>query len=112
MLKCNNRVITEKVVVADSMLSKTLGLMFRTRFEGAMVFVLDREIRFGASMHMLLVFLSLDMVFLDADKKVVDIRRNVLPFTPWIMPKKAAKYVIEMPAGKASGMREGDQMEW
>lgn len=59
------------------------------------------------TIHMLFVFFPIDVVWLDKNKKVVDKRENVKPFTPWITPGKAAKYVIELPRNTARHINKG-----
>jgi len=60
---------------------------------------------------MLFVFHSLDIIFLDRNQNVIDIHRNVKPFTPLIVPKKKAKYIVEIPStnkkiGKKIGFKQ------
>ena len=43
---------------------------------------------------MLFVFYSIDVIFLDKHKEVVEIKRRLKQFTLY-MPKNKAKYVIE-----------------
>ena len=46
---------------------------------------------------MLFVFCPIDVLFLDKNKKVVEIKENFMPFT-FYTPKNKAKYVIELPS--------------
>jgi len=55
-------------------------------------------------------FLSLDIIFIDEDKKIVGIKRNAIPqSTDTISVEKPSKYVIELVAGSAEklGLYEG-----
>jgi uncharacterized membrane protein (UPF0127 family) len=45
---------------------------------------------------MLFVFYSINVLFLDSNKKVIDIKKRLRPFT-FYSPKKKAKYIIELP---------------
>jgi len=103
-----------KVRIAGNLFSQVKGLMFedRKKFDYALVFPQAFESRHGTSIHMLFVFFPIDIVFLDASKKVVDVRKNVPSFLPYLAPKKPAKYFIEMPIGKSNGIEEGDFLEW
>lgn len=107
-------VIENKVKVASDFFSQLKGLMFEAKknFDYALVFPLSVEGRFSASIHCLFVFFPIDVVYLDKDKKVIDIIKNVKPFTFFKMPKKKAKYFIELRAGKSSGIETGHEIEW
>ena len=54
------------------------------------------------------VFQSLDVIWLDKDMKVVDVKR-VKPFTLNHRPKSKAKYVVELPVSN-SKISEGDRI--
>lgn len=47
---------------------------------------------------MMFVFFPIDILYLDSEKKVVEIKENVKPFTPLIVPSQAAKYILELPS--------------
>jgi len=112
--KTKNKTVMDNVRVAGNFLSQAKGLMFedRKKFNYALVFPQPFETTHGTSVHMLFVFFPIDIVFLDSNKKVVDVRRNVPSFLPYLAPKKPAKYFIEMPAGKASEIDEGNILAW
>lgn len=98
-----------KVEWARSPWQKFMGLMFRKEIGKPLVLELAKESRFGASIHMCFMRISIDAVFLDKDKKVVDI----VTLKPWVFnytPKKAAKYVVEMKAGTAK-FRIGERLK-
>lgn len=46
-------------------------------------------------LHMLFVFYPIDVLFLDKNKKVAEIKNNFKPFT-FYTPKKKSKYIIEL----------------
>jgi uncharacterized membrane protein (UPF0127 family) len=55
-------------------------------------------------------FVSLDIIFIDEDKKIVGIKRNTIPqSTDIISVERPSKYVIELVAGSAEklGIHEG-----
>ena len=106
-------VLMENVRLAQNVFSRFLGLMFEKaeNFDYALVFTLPREGRIGASVHMMFVFFPIDIVFLDSQKKVVD----KAALHPWMLnytPKKAAKYFIELPQGKARKISVGNSLKW
>ncbi|MBI2670523.1 DUF192 domain-containing protein [Candidatus Woesearchaeota archaeon] len=78
------------------------GLMFKRKLKEneAVILKINKESRLKASVHMFFVFYSLCIIWLDKDKKVVDIKK-VHPFQPLIAPRHPAIYIIEcikMPA--------------
>jgi len=105
--------ISGKVRFADTSLKRLRGLMFEQEknFDYALVFELPSETRFGASVHMMFVFFPIDIVFLDSQKRVVD-KATLNPWEMNYIPKKAAKYFVELPKGKAKNIRLGNRLEW
>lgn len=114
--KSNGAVAASDVEMADSFLKKTAGVMFRRQLpEGfAMVFDMGREMRWGTAIHMLFVFVSIDVLFLDRNRRIVSIRRHLRPWIGTATPKRPARYAIELPAGTADRheLKEGDVLEW
>lgn len=106
--------IIERVRIAESFYAKFKGLMFesRKRFDYALVFDMLAESKLSCTIHMLFVFFPIDVIFLDEDKRVVDIARNLKPFKLSYTPKKAARYFVELPLGKISGIEAGDEICW
>ena len=107
------KMVMGKVRLADSAFARMKGLMFERKenFDYALVFELPHAGRMAASVHMMFVFFPIGIVFLDAGKKVVDIAA----LAPWMLnytPKKAAKYFVELPEGKAEGVSIGDIINW
>lgn len=112
--KSRKKGIIENVRFARSFWGRFRGLMFERRaaFDYALVFELPRESKAGAAIHMLFVFFPIDVVYLNSKRRVVDVARMVRPFWGKSMPKKAAKYIVELPAGKARDLGEGDEVAW
>lgn len=73
------------------MFSQALGLMFRKKQNLLMTFPKERKI----SLHMFFVFFPIDVLILDKNKKIVEIKKNFKPFTFW-NSKKNGKYVVEL----------------
>ena len=98
-----------KVEWARTPWQKFKGLMLRKYVKRPLVLVMERESRLGASIHMMFMRFPIDAVFLDKERRVVDIAR----LEPWSFnytPKKAAKYVVEMAAGSAK-FKIGQRLE-
>ncbi len=112
--KTTGKKVMPKAVLAETPWQKMKGLMFEDpkRFDYALIFVLPRESVVNASIHMLFVFFPIDVVYLSRERKVVDIVKNLQPFALGYAPKKPAKFFVELPAGKAKGIKIGHELEW
>jgi len=81
---------------------KEMGLMFRRKMDKAvgMLFVFDSEDIIA--MWMKNTYMPLDMVFFDENGRVVNIKYDAVPESLDIISSKLpAKFVLELPAGKA-----------
>ncbi len=92
----SGKVISERAVLCRSLLSKARGLMFRARHKD-LVFEFKKEKIVG--IHMLFVFFPIDLLFLDSNMKVAEIKENLKPFS-FYTPKNKARLVIELKKGK------------
>ncbi len=99
---------------ADSFWKKLKGLMFEGRgnFNYALIFELPEESKLMASIHMLFVFFPIDIVYLDKNKSIVEIKKGLKPFSLNYTPEQKAKYFIELPGGKAANVKVGDKLLW
>jgi uncharacterized protein len=86
-----NKVITEDYKLCNSFFSKLKGLMFSK--QSNLVFIFNKEKKIG--LHMWFVFYPIDVVLLNKDKKVVEIKESFKPFS-WFNSKENAKYVLEL----------------
>jgi len=103
MIKQGSRILAKKKRFAKNIFSQALGLMFSTKKEDeGLIFVFRNEQKIG--LHMFFVFYSIDILVLDKKKKVVEIKRNFKPFT-FYSPKHHGKYLLELPLGKARGIK-------
>lgn len=75
-----------------SLLSKALGLMFSRKRNLLFVFGKERRIM----LHNWFVFYPINLVFLDKNKRVVEIKRDFKPFC-FYASKRKARYLIETP---------------
>lgn len=102
--------------VADTDFLRERGLSYRTSLapQTGMLFVFDvpRIIRFW----MKDMNFPIDIIWLDADKKVVRIEHSVSPSTypSSFGPEIPTQYVIEIPAGEAQniGLSKGDMVSF
>lgn len=105
------------VEVADDAKERETGLMFRKNLEwnNRMLFIFDDE--YNLSFWMKNTYIPLDMIFIDKDLRIVDIKENVQPciedeqyICPSYPSKQPAKYVLEVNAGfvEQNGIKAGD----
>jgi hypothetical protein len=89
--------------------SKAKGLMFtKQKKDKALVFYFDKEKII--SLHMFFVFHPIDVLFLDKEKRVAEIKRNLKPFAVYY-PKQKAKYIIELNSGTTKKTRIKDKIK-
>ncbi|MBR9691161.1 DUF192 domain-containing protein [Candidatus Woesearchaeota archaeon] len=93
--------------VCRSAWSKARGLMFSRKKN--LVFVFDDEKR--RNLHMFFVFFPIDVLFLDKDKKIVEIKKNFKPFT-YYKPKNKVKYIVEISEGLPSNHKIKEKIEF
>ena len=101
--------IAEKATICSGAWCKTVGLMFSKK--RTIVFAFGKERRRG--LHMFFVFFPIDLIFLDGNKKVVELKESFKPFT-FYNSRKKAQYVIECPAGaiRKSKTAIGDRVKF
>ncbi len=104
------------VLIADSSEERARGLGGRESLskDQGMLFVFSEPSQYCFWMKDM--NFSIDMVWLDKDKKVTTIASNVTPesYPKSFCPKGEAKYVLEVPAGHAAELhlKEGDQAQF
>ncbi len=113
-VKCNDLMLANKAKLCYTLYSRFRGLMFSKKLKDKEGIVIDvgAESRELSSIHMLFVFFSIDVLWLDSEKRVVDLKRSLKPFFPFIAPKKKARYVIELPSYSTLAVKEGDVLEF
>ena len=100
-------VLSEITDVAKSEWQKTKGLMFRGSLakNAGLLMRFEKESRPGIWMPFMRF--PIDVVFISAEKKVVDVKEKALPISrhpkTWriYMPKAKCKWVLEVNAGHA-----------
>ena len=89
-------IVSPHYLLCTSLLSKARGLMFRKR-PIPLVFEFNRE-KINA-LHMIFVFFPIDIIFLNKDKEIVELKQNLMPFS-FYNPKNKSMYVIELEKGR------------
>jgi uncharacterized membrane protein (UPF0127 family) len=112
-LKANGKIIAEKIKFAKTSFQRAKGLMFEDekKFNYGLIFCLPEKSKVLASIHMLFVFFPITVIWLDEQKKIVDLKK-MTPFELNYTPKKPAKYVIELKAGFEKKLKVGQKLEW
>lgn len=101
--------IAQNAAVADSFLSRLLGLMFRPAFGRIDALALSP----CTSIHTFFMRFAIDAVFTDAHHRVVDCTQNIRPWK-WFFPRRGARHTVELPAGtiQAHNIKIGDIITW
>lgn len=83
----------------------------KERFDYALVFDFGGEEKLKASIHMICVFFPITAVYLDEEKRVVDIA-ELKPFVLNYTPRKKSRFLIELPPEHTDKIRLNDQLDW
>jgi uncharacterized membrane protein (UPF0127 family) len=89
--KTKNKILIRKEKYCRNIFSQAWGLMFSRRRNLMMEFSEERKIR----LHNCFVFYPIDVLVLDKDQRIVEIKRNLKPFAFW-NAKRKGKYVVEL----------------
>jgi uncharacterized membrane protein (UPF0127 family) len=105
--------VAGSVVRCDTFWKRGRGLMFRRSLpeDQVYLFVEGRESVAQTTIHMLFVFFPIGVVWLDRDKRVVDLTL-ARPFRPYYAPQSPAQFFVEGPPSLVERVRVGDQMEF
>jgi uncharacterized membrane protein (UPF0127 family) len=99
-------IVCERCEVPQTSFGRMRGLLGRDGLEAGTGMLIDR----APSVHMFFMRFAIDVVFLDRDRKVVRIAREL---RPWRMAgARKAVAALELPAGAASeaGLAEGEAL--
>ena len=79
----------------ESILQKTRGLMFSKKKTPLFEWVVEKK----QPIHMFFVFFPIDLFYLNKNKEVIEIKKNIKPFSCY-NPKKPCMFLIEAPTNK------------
>jgi uncharacterized membrane protein (UPF0127 family) len=104
-----------KVEVAATFEEQEKGLMFRTAMgaDEGMIFPMDPPRRTAFWMRNTVI--GLDIIFIGADHRVLNVATNALPYDETPLPSAGnAAGVLELNAGRAAqiGLKPGDKVAW
>ena len=77
-----------------------------------LLLVTKKESIANTSIHMFFVFFSIDILWLNTQKKVIDKREHLLPFTCFVHSKEPAMYVLELPLGTIKNIPLGAVLDF
>ncbi len=103
------------IEIADDDASRMQGLMYRDSMaeNRGMLFVFPDEAE--RSFWMENTILPLDIIYVNAQNKIITIQRNTVPYSRDSIPSNGpAKYVVEVNAGYCDrhSVRVGDHIDW
>ncbi|MGJ8667414.1 MAG: DUF192 domain-containing protein [Patiriisocius sp.] len=106
---------TFTIETAEGEYETQTGLMYRKSLpqDSGMLFIFDNEQ--PRSFYMKNTEIELDILYIDANKKIVKIYRKAKPMDPTSLPSGVpVKYVLELGGAVSSsrGIVEGDRVEW
>jgi len=106
-----------KAEIADDLIKRTKGLMFRKGLgeKEGMLFVFDEENYHG--FWMMNMSIPIDMIWINKEKKVVDITKNAQPcglICSSYIPKEKVMYVLEVNANftERHNVKIGSQLKF
>ncbi|MBI3051330.1 DUF192 domain-containing protein [Candidatus Woesearchaeota archaeon] len=103
--------LCEKHTIIEDILVMSIGLMFQRQVSEALVFRFRHPTR--ACLHMMFVFMPIDIVLTDEQGTVLEVKENFRPFTIYNSSMKC-RNIIEAKAGavKESRTTPGDKLEF
>ena len=107
LVREDGSVVCESCVVADKPLKRMKGLLGRSelpRGEGLLI-------RPTSSIHMWFMRFPIDVVFLDAEDRVITVAHSLAPWRLSFGGRRAVR-ALELPAGaaRAAGVGEGERL--
>lgn len=105
-----NKILAKQVAVYKNIFLRSLGLRFSRDRNKALILASEKESIHETTIDMYFVFSPIDVLWLDSDHNVVDIRKKVKPFTGPTKPRKEAKFVVELPEGRIENVKLGDKI--
>jgi uncharacterized membrane protein (UPF0127 family) len=106
-IKYNEKILSENILLADTLWSRLIGLMFKKELLEADGLMLDP----CRSIHTFFMRYSLDIVFINSKNEIIKIIRDLKPWRMTWIYLNACK-TLELPAGKLpQDVSIGDRLE-
>ncbi|NVN93703.1 MAG: DUF192 domain-containing protein [Bacteroidetes bacterium] len=106
---------TISIEFAKDEYSREKGLMYRRSMEEMQGMLFLFEDNAPRNFWMKNTFISLDIIYVGADKKIVSIQKSAIPLSEESLPSyKDAQYVVEVNAGFTDkyNIKEGDEIKY
>lgn len=115
IIKDSVSTIALDIEIADNEYKRQTGLMYRTKLneKQAMLFIFEDEK--PRSFYMKNTYIPLDIIFINADRKIVSVAENAEATNEASLPSNGpTKYVLEINAGlfKKWGLEVGNQIAY
>lgn len=108
MIRLRNQIVSQQEKICSGLFSQMIGLMFQKRKNLVMVFDSERKI----SLHNYFVFYPIEVLVLNSEKKVLEIKKEFRPFTLW-NSLVSGKYLIELGLEESKNkVKLGDLLEF
>lgn len=101
--RTKNLVLDDKVVVCGSLWRQARGLLFRRKQSAVFLFTKPRKV----PLHMIGMLYPIDILVLDKQKRVQEIKTDFKPFQ-FYTPSTKGYYVVEVPSGRLGETAIGD----
>jgi hypothetical protein len=100
----SGKLVCERCEIAESSFARARGLLGRDGLEPGGGMLIDR----AGSVHMFFMRFPIDAVFLDRNRKVLRVKKQLAPWR--VAAARRAVATLELPAGAAAeaGLEEGD----
>lgn len=105
--KTKKVIVSKKERVCTTTLQQSFGLMFRKRQNVVMILKKEKRI----SLHNFFVLYSHDVIVLNNEKRIIEIKPSFKPFTLWTSATKG-KYLLELPLPITKTYELGDELEF
>jgi len=105
--KTKNIIISKKEKLCKNIFSQTKGLMFSKK--QTLIFSWKKEKK--QPIHMFFVFFPIDLLYLNKNKEIIEIKTSLKPFSTY-HPLHPAKYLIESPAKTITKIKLKDKLEF
>ena len=106
---------TLNLEIAESEYETQTGLMYRHSMEDNQAMLFIFEVEQPRSFYMKNTEFSIDIIFINSKKEIVNIQKNAKPYDKSSLPSEGPiKYVLEINAGLSDTweLEKGDLIEW
>jgi uncharacterized membrane protein (UPF0127 family) len=86
-----DKIISKKMKLCDTLLSKSIGFMFNFTKKYDSLILKSKN----TSIHMIFVFFPLQVAWLNKNFEIVDIKK-AYPFMPILFSRKSSDYILEL----------------